>query len=90
LRSDQTIDDLARSCNPVLRGWIQYYGRFYKTALYPVFVRLNHTLARWAMRKYKKLRRRQRRATHWLGVVARRQPRLFAHWEQLGVKPAAG
>lgn len=90
LRSDKALDDLARMWNPTLRGWIQYYGHFYPSALYPVFRHLDRTLARWAMRKYKRLRRHRRRATHWLGGVARRDPRLFAHWHLLGIKPAAG
>lgn len=90
LRSDKSIDDLARMWNPVLRGWIQYYSRFYKSALHPVFRHLNRTLIRWAMRKYKRLRRHRRRAERWLGGVACREPRMFAHWQLLGVKPAAG
>ena len=44
--------------NVVLQGWINYYGRFYKSMLYPVFRHLNEILVRWAMRKYKRLRRR--------------------------------
>jgi RNA-directed DNA polymerase len=90
LRSDKAIEDLARMWNPVLRGWIQYYGKFYKSALHPVFHHLNYTLARWASRKFKRLRRHRRRATHWLGRLARREPQLFAHWELLGLRPAAG
>ena len=35
LRSDKTLDDLAHRCNPILRGWVQYYGPYYKSALYP-------------------------------------------------------
>ncbi len=92
-RSDKAIDDLARMWNPVLRGWIQFYGRFYKSALYSVFRHFNDLLVRWAMRKYKRLRRRgchRRRAIHWLGGLARRAPRLFAHWHLLGLTPAAG
>jgi RNA-directed DNA polymerase len=87
VRSDKAIDDLARMWNPVLRGWIQYYGRFYKSALYPVFRHLNDLLVRWAMRKYKRLRRHHRRAAHWLVGVAGREPRLFAHWYLLGQRP---
>lgn len=90
LRSDKAIDDLARMWNPVLRGWIQYFGRFYKSAMYPVFKHFNGLLVRWAMRKYKRLRRHRLRAERWLGGIARREPRLFAHWHLLGVKPAAG
>ena len=90
LRSDKALDDLAHMWNPVLRGWINYYGKFYKSALHPVFRHLNRTLIRWASRKYKRLRGHQRRAEHWLGGVARREPRLFAHWHLLGLKPTAG
>jgi RNA-directed DNA polymerase len=90
LRSDKAIDDLARMWNPVLRGWIQYYGRFYKSALYPVFRHFNGLLVRWAMRKYKRLHRHHRRAEYWLGGIASREPRLFAHWKLLGLRPTAG
>lgn len=89
LRSDKTLDDLARMFNPILRGWVQYYGQYYKSALYPTFQVLDRILVKWAMRKFKKLKGHQRRATHWLGRIARRQPRLFVHW-QMGVRPAAG
>ena len=90
LRSDKSIDDLARMWNPVLRGWIQYFGRFYRSALYSVLRHFNHLLIRWATRKYKRLHRHRRRASHWLGVIARRQPGLFAHWQILSLRPAAG
>ena len=90
LRSDKAIDDLARMWNPVLRGWFQYYGRFYRSAVYPVARHFNEQLVRWAMRKYKRLRRHHRRAERWLGNIARREPRLFTHWYILGIKPAAG
>ena len=86
--SDKSIEDLSRIFNPVLRGWINYYGRFYKSALYPIFDQLNCALKRWAMRKYKKLRGRQRRARYWLGRIARREPNLFVHWRY--VRPATG
>jgi RNA-directed DNA polymerase len=86
--SDKSIEDLSRIFNPVLRGWINYYGRFYKSALYPIFDQLNCVLKRSAMRKYKKLRGRQRRARYWLGRIARREPDLFVHWRY--VRPATG
>jgi len=43
----------------------------------------------FSIRKYKKLRRHKRRAEHWLGRIARKEPQLFAHW-QLGLRPTAG
>lgn len=74
LMSDKSIEDLSRIFNPVLRGWTNYYGQFYKSALYPIFDQLNCSLKRWVMRKYNRLRGCKRRAYHWLGRIARRQP----------------
>jgi RNA-directed DNA polymerase len=79
-RSDKSLDDLARMFNCYIRGWINYYGRYYKSALYPTLRHIDRILARWAHRKFKSLRRHRRRARHWLDRIARRQPRLFAHW----------
>ena len=86
LRSDKTITDFARSINPVVQGWINYYGRFYKSMLYPVFRHFNDALVRWAMRKYKRLRRHKSRARRFIADVSRRQPGLFAHW-RWGLRP---
>src|SRR5215831_19326409 len=85
LRSDKAIEDLSRMFNPIVRGWLQYYGRFYRSALYPPMRQLDRSLARWAYRKYKKLRGHLRRATHWIARLSRRDPKLWAHW-QLGVR----
>ena len=89
-RSDKSIEDLSRMFGAKLRGWINYFGHFYKSALYPTFYNLNRKLVKWATRKYKKLRRRPRRAHYWLGAVAKRQPELFPHWQLLGLRPAIG
>jgi RNA-directed DNA polymerase len=89
LRSDKSLEDLSRMFSPVIRGWINYYGSFYKSALYPTLRQLNRTLVRWATRKFKRLRRHRRRAEHWLGRVSRKDPWLFPHW-RMGVRPAAG
>ena len=85
-RSDKSLSDLALMFNSKVQGWINYYGRFYKSMLYPVFRHLNELLVRWAMRKYKRLRRHQTRARRFIADVARRQPGLFAHW-RWGVRP---
>jgi RNA-directed DNA polymerase len=82
-RIDRWIDDLARMFNPVIRGWITYYGRYYKSALYPTFRYLDQCLANWAMAKYKRLRRHRQRAGHWVSKTASRDPRLLAHWPLL-------
>ena len=55
LRSDKAIEDLSRMFNPKIRGWLQYYGRYYRSALYLYMRQLDRSLAHWADRKYKKL-----------------------------------
>lgn len=88
LKPDKNLEDLSRMFNPIIRGWINYYGRFYKSELYSVLRHMDRALIRWVRRKYKKLQRHQRRATYWLGGIARREPELFAHW-QMGILPTA-
>ena len=82
-RIDKKVDDLARMFNPVIQGWINYYGRYYKSALYPTLRYLDRRLVRWAMAKYKRLRRHRRRSEHWIRRVAGQSPKLFAHWRVL-------
>lgn len=82
-RVNKRIDDLARMFNPIIRGWITYYGRYYPSALYPTLRYLDGRLARWAQAKYKRLRRHRRRSAHRIRAIALRDPRLFAHWQLL-------
>ena len=89
LRSDKEILDISRMFNPVLRGWLNYYGKFYKSALYATFRHFDGKLVLWAMRKFKRLKGHRRRTSHWLGRLACRQPQLFVHW-QMGLKPPVG
>jgi retron-type reverse transcriptase len=88
-RTHHPLEDLARLVNPVVRGWMNYYGRFYRSRCVEVLRHLNEALAAWVQRKFTRFRNRERAAMHWLGRVARREPYLFAHW-QLGMRPAAG
>ena len=74
---------------PVVRGWMNYYGRFYRSKCIQVLRHLNEALARWAQRKFKRFKRRERASMHWLGRIARRDPNLFVLW-QLGVRPEVG
>jgi group II intron reverse transcriptase/maturase len=83
LRSDKTLEDLGRMFNAIIRGWIGYYGAFYKSALYPTLRHLDRKLVLWATRKFKRLRGHRRRASHWLQGVAHRQIGMFAHWRLL-------
>lgn len=56
IASDIELSDISRMFNAVIRGWINYYGRFYKSGLYPVLRHLNKALIQLAIRNYKKLR----------------------------------
>ncbi len=84
-----SIEELAASFNPVIRGWINYYGRFYPSKLSPIFGQLDYALARWARQKYKRLKGSHTQAREWLRRLARNQPRLFEHW-RLTLQPTAG
>jgi len=78
-RSGTELEDIAAWVNPIVRGWMTYYGRFYRTALNGLLQRINTYLVRWAKRKYKRLRTFKKVRKWWEGLTAR-QPRLFAHW----------
>jgi RNA-directed DNA polymerase len=88
-RTSGSLEEIARYVNPRVRGWVNYYGQFYRSELGSVLRCLERSIARWAQKKYKRLKRHKRRAVHWLGHVARREPRLFVHW-QFGVCSATG
>jgi RNA-directed DNA polymerase len=89
LKCDKELDDLSKMFNPVLRGWMNYYGRFYPSALAPVWKHLNGFLVRWLRRKYRHLARHKTRAWRALGRLAQTSPAAFVHWE-VGFMPTAG
>ena len=81
---------MAERLNPAVRGWVAHYGRFYRSMCLDVLGHyLTDSLVRWAMRKYKRFRRRWGKAYCWLGAVASCNGNLFYHWS-LGLRPAAG
>ena len=80
LRTNATFAQLARVINPIVRGWMQYYGAFYRSALYSLLSRINAYLVRWIRKKYKRLRARKKAMKCWRGITER-YPRMFAHWK---------
>ena len=70
-RSQRELEDLSRLFNPIIHGWVNYYGRYYPTALRRAFRCLNQRLVRWARGKYKRYRASSRQAAQWLGRLAR-------------------
>jgi RNA-directed DNA polymerase len=80
LKSDKSLADLSAMFDPILRGWRQYYGRFYGSALGPVWRSMNMFLIRWLMRKHRHLAAHKTRAAELLKRTARSQPDAFIHW----------
>ncbi|MBP2321681.1 RNA-directed DNA polymerase [Kibdelosporangium banguiense] len=75
--------DLARWINPIVAGWLNYYGRYRAFMLNPLLYRINQQLVRWLTQKYKRFRRRQRKAWKALAEIAQAYPRLFSHWRHV-------
>jgi RNA-directed DNA polymerase len=79
MRVRDDLGQLADWLNPVVAGWMNYYGRFYRSRLYPFLRRINTYLVRWARKKYRRLRSLKRRKAWWTGLLDR-EPGLFRHW----------
>jgi len=54
-RSGSDLSDLAQAINAKVRGWINYYGAFYRSELYFLARRIDQHLVRWAMQKFKRV-----------------------------------
>ena len=80
MRSDLSIEELARWLNPIINGWITYYGRYTRSALYAMCRHVNKALVRWARRKYKPLRWHKTKASQFLEEIAKQNSFMFAHW----------
>lgn len=78
--TEVSMADVARELNPLLRGWIEYYGRYTPSALAPIYRYVNQTILAWVMRKYKRFKRHKIRAGRFLTRVARNNAGLFVHW----------
>jgi RNA-directed DNA polymerase len=81
-RSELSLEEIAKQYNPVLRGWIAYYGKFHASALYPIYKHFNRTLVAWAMKKFRPFERNKKRAGLFIEKIAKKQPHLFVHWSQ--------
>jgi RNA-directed DNA polymerase len=79
-RSDLSFGELAKRINPMVAGWMNYYGRFYRSAMSPLLMRINAYLVRWIRQKYKRLVA-LRKAIAKMQEIAKRYPRIFAHWK---------
>lgn len=74
------IDMIAEVINPIIRGWINYFGKFNAQAIKYTLDCIDRRLVKWAMCKFKRFRGRRKRAERWLSKIQKRDPNLFAHW----------
>jgi RNA-directed DNA polymerase len=80
-RSGTDLSSLAAGINPRVRGWVTYYGAFYRSEVFFLARRIDEHLLRWAMQKFKRLRGKRAKARAWLRAVRQQQPTLFVHWQ---------
>ena len=80
-RTDLSLEDIARWFNPILRGWLNYYGCYTQTAMRPVWRYFNMSLVAWARKKYRRLNRSKIKAGLFLANIAAKEPNLFVHWQ---------
>jgi len=74
-----TLDELAAAINPIVAGWMQYYGRYYRSALYRLLARINAYLVRWIRNKYRRLAN-VRASRQRFAELTRTTPTRFTHW----------
>ena len=80
LRTGLTMQELARRINPIVRGWMQYFGTFYRTELYPLLRRINYYLMRWVRKKFRRIKTHKQFHRRWTQVT-KLYPLLFAQWQ---------
>ena len=76
------LEDIAEFINPKVRGWINHYGIFHRSALFPIMSYIEFKIADWSRRKYKRLKTRMKKAKRWLRKIRKRQrKKIFVHWQ---------
>lgn len=81
-KTEASLEDIAKMMNPILNGWLNYYGKYSPSSLYPMLRYFNMRLKAWVMRKFKPLRGHKTKATLLLKRVMTTKPKLFAHWKR--------
>jgi len=81
LRTEHSLEEIAEKFNPVLQGWLNYYGRYYRSELEAVWRHFNKVLVKWASKKYKRFGRNKLKAARYMEQTFKTRPKLFAHWK---------
>lgn len=79
--TSNTIEGIAAELNPPIRGWLNYYGKFRRSAMSFIFHIFHRRLLKWIMIRYKSLRNRIRKAYRMLKRIQKAFPTLFEHWK---------
>lgn len=81
-RSDLNIEQVAEQLNPMIRGWMNYYGKYNRSAMKPVMRQINRTLVKWCKDKYKTFRKSNAKACDYMINMYEKRPTLFVHWHE--------
>ena len=79
--SFKSIVGIAQYLNPMIRGWINYYGKFRRSELHKIFRLLTNRLLRWARKRYKRYKTSLPKAYKWYKRIRKQFPYLFYHWQ---------
>ena len=81
IRSDKSLEDMKKVLDPIMRGWMNYFGAYYKSAMRQTIMYVNQILMKWAMRKFKRFGRSYHKVRRWMRGIYKKNPNLFAHWK---------
>ena len=79
-RSDLNLSEIAEKCNPILRGWENYYGKYSKSSLNSIWNFFDEKIVKWIKKKYKKVKSKGK-ARQILSQIKLDFPMLFTHWK---------
>jgi hypothetical protein len=72
------IHKMASALAPMIRGWMNYYGRYRMSEMQWVFRLLNIRLAKWARKRYHL--KTYAKSYGWLKRMMKWYPHTFVHW----------
>jgi len=78
----RSIEEIAEFFNAKIVGWINYYGKFRKHRLNPLFRIFESRLIEWARRRYKRFKYSYIKASKWFYRFKKNNVNLFAHWKR--------
>jgi RNA-directed DNA polymerase len=74
-----TLEAFAKVLNPKIRGWINYYGKFFKSRVIRIFDYLDGLIQHWIAKKYKITAKAETLAK--FKRIKEETPVLFYHWK---------